>query len=39
MDTLYQLLCAPKGPTLTNQDLNNGNYNQFLEKVDRAFVL
>ncbi|CAO3657274.1 unnamed protein product [Mucor hiemalis] len=32
MDHLYQLLCIPKPPALNFKDLNNGNYNQFLEK-------
>lgn len=32
MDHLYQLLCIPKPPALSFKDLNNGNYNQFLEK-------
>lgn len=34
MDHLYQLLCIPKPPALSFKDLNNGNYNQFLEKVN-----
>ncbi|KAI8878907.1 phospholipase D/nuclease [Backusella circina FSU 941] len=36
MNSLFELLCIPKGPSLTQDDLKSNNYNAFIEKTMKS---